>query len=92
MTKVKEPLWRRRPMNTVRKLYESDETGTLHLDLRIGAPRRRVEVVVVWQEVDEPREPRERKRAELESLAGALADDPIVRPEQPSIEVRQPIE
>lgn len=82
-------------MNTVRKLYESDETGTLHVDLPIGAPHRRVEVVVVWQEVDEAQpaqESREKKRAELESLAGALADDPVVRPAQPSLEVRLPIE
>jgi len=82
-------------MNTVRKLYESDENGTVHLDLSIGSPRRRVEVVVVWQEVEETRaarEAKERKRAELEALAGALADDPIVRPEQPVLEERLPVE
>ena len=82
-------------MNTVRKLYESDDTGTVRVDLPVGIPRRRIEVVVVWQEVDEAgtsREARDRKRAELEALAGALADDPIVRPEQPALETRLPIE
>jgi hypothetical protein len=82
-------------MNTVRKLYESDEQGTVHVDLPIGAPHRRVEVVLVWQEVDGVRTPPEvleNKRAEIEALAGALADDPIERPAQPLLETRLPIE
>jgi hypothetical protein len=80
------------PMNTVRKLYESDDHGTVHLDVMVGAPHRRVEVVIVWQEVDAARQAREQKRAELEALAGALADDPIVRPEQLPLETRLPVE
>ncbi len=79
-------------MNTVRKLYESDDHGTVHLDVMVGAPHRRVEVVIVWQEVDAARQAREQKRAELEALAGALADDPIVRPEQLPLETRLPVE
>jgi hypothetical protein len=82
-------------MNTVRKMYESDEQGTVHVDLPIGAPHRRVEVVLVWQEVNgalTPSEARESKRAEIEALAGALADDPIERPAQPFLENRLPIE
>jgi hypothetical protein len=79
-------------MNTVRKLYESDDQGTVHVDVPVGAPHRRVEVVVVWQEVDAAREAREQKRAQLETLAGALADDPIVRPAQPPLEARLPVE
>jgi hypothetical protein len=82
-------------VNTVRKLCESDETGTVRLDLHIGSPRRRVEVVIVWQEVEgarAPREAKERKRALLEALAGALADDPIVRPEQPPLDETLPVE
>ena len=78
-------------MNTVRKLYESDDHGTIHVDVPIGAPHRRVEVVVVWQDVGGT-SAREQKRAELEALAGALADDPIARPEQPSLETRLPVE
>lgn len=38
------------------------------------------------------REVEEEKRAELDALAGALADDPIVRPAQPSLETRLPVE
>jgi hypothetical protein len=82
-------------MNTVRKLYESDEEGTVHVDLPVGGPHRRVEVVLVWQEVSEPQpadQARAQKRAELEALAGSLVNDPIVRPEQPALEVRLPIE
>jgi hypothetical protein len=82
-------------MNTVRELYESDEHGNVHVDLSVGAPHRRVEVIVVWQEVNEARAARaalDKKRAELEALAGALADDPIVRPQQPALETRLPVE
>jgi hypothetical protein len=63
-------------MNTVRNLGESDEEGTVHVNLPVGAPHRQIE----------------EKRAELEALAGALADDPIVRPPQPALEVRLPVE
>ncbi|WP_437948079.1 hypothetical protein WME98_46505 [Sorangium sp. So ce296] len=73
-------------MNTVRKLCESDEQGTVHVELPIGAPHRRVEIVLVWQEIDEARTPPEaldKKRAEIEALAGALSDDPMARPAQP---------
>jgi hypothetical protein len=82
-------------MNTVRKLYESDDQGTVHVDVPVGAPHRRVEVVLVWQEVNDTvpaEQARQQKRAELEALAGALADDPIVRPEQPALETRLPIQ
>jgi hypothetical protein len=82
-------------MNTVRKLYESDQEGTVHVDLPVGAPHRRVEVVLVWQELSEALpadEARQQKRAELEALAGALANDPIVRPPQPALEVSLPVE
>ncbi|WP_437593856.1 hypothetical protein [Sorangium sp. So ce1000] len=55
----------------------------------------RVEVVLVWQEIDgaqTPSEALEKKRAELEALAGALSDDPIARPVQPFFEIRLRIE
>ena len=82
-------------MNTVRKLYESDQEGTVHVDLLVGVPHRQFEVVLVWQEVDDARtvrEARDKKRVELEALAGALADDPIQRPEQLVLEARLPLE
>lgn len=79
-------------MNTIRKHYESDDHGQIHVDVPVGAAHRRVEVVVVWQEVLTALPAEEEKRAELEALAGALADDPIVRPAQPSLETRLPVE
>ena len=82
-------------MNTARKIYESDDSGVVHVDLPVGAPRKQVEVVVVWQEIEAERideATREKKRAELEALAGALADDPIVRPEQSAPETRLPLD
>ncbi|MEP7124875.1 MAG: hypothetical protein ABJE95_28360 [Byssovorax sp.] len=82
-------------MNTVRKLYESDREGTVHVDLPVGAPHRQVEVVLVWQEVPDAKpadQARQQKRDELEALAGALADDPLARPAQAPLEVRLPVE
>ena len=35
-------------MTNVRKTLESDETGTIHVDMPVGAPGRRVEVIVTW--------------------------------------------
>jgi hypothetical protein len=37
-------------MNTLHKVCESDETGTIHVDVPVGAPGRRVEVVVSWED------------------------------------------
>ena len=89
-------------MKTVTKTYESDGSGIVRVDVAVGAPHRQVEVVVVWQEAEaadvegaeaaEVEGARSRKRAELEALAGALADEPIERPAQPVLEVRRPIE
>lgn len=81
-------------MNTVRKIYESDDEGAVRVQLPSIGPRRRVEVIIVWQEVDEPSaslDPQAKKRQELEALAGALAADPIERPEQGTFERREPI-
>lgn len=67
----------------------------MHVDLEVGAPYRRVEVVLVWQEIDGSQiqpEALEKKRAELETLAGALSDDPIACPVQLLLETRLPIE
>lgn len=81
-------------MNTVRKIYESDDEGTVRVQLTSVGPHRRVEVIIVWQEVDERPvllDPQAKKRQELEALAGALADDPIERPEQGVFERREPV-
>ena len=84
------------PLVTVTLSQISGKTEmTVHVELPVGGPHRRVEVVLVWQEVSEALpadEARQQKRAELEALAGALADDPIVRPPAPALEVRLPVE
>jgi hypothetical protein len=81
-------------MNTLQKILETDDDGNAHLDVPAGA-HRRIEVTVSWREVGSPPitdEVRRRKRAELENLAGTLADDPLVRPPQPVLENRLPLE
>ena len=40
-------------MNTVRKIVESDETGTARVEVTVAGPRRQVEVIVVWHELGE---------------------------------------
>ena len=64
------------------------------MDLYAGA-RTRIEVTVSWREVEtcaQDEAARKRKQADLEVLAGALADDPIIRPVQPLLEIRLPVE
>lgn len=41
-------------MNTAKKVYESDEQGVVHVDVPVGRPGQRVEVVVVWSDAAEP--------------------------------------
>lgn len=77
--------------NTIRKTYESDESGMIRVSVPVGAPHRRVEVVVTWDEPNDAVGARARKRAELERLAGVLADDPLQRGEQPAAEHRLPV-
>jgi hypothetical protein len=38
-------------MNTAKKIYESDEQGIVHVDVPVGRSRRRVEVLLVREEV-----------------------------------------
>jgi len=81
-------------MKTVRKILETDSDGNAHVEVPAGV-RGTIEVTVSWRELapaapDEPL--RQAKRAELELLAGALAEDPVVRPPQPVVETRLPVE
>jgi hypothetical protein len=43
-------------MNTARKICESDAEGIVHVDVPVGRPGQRVEVLVVWSDATEPRE------------------------------------
>ena len=81
-------------MKTVRRILETDENGEAHVDLYAGV-RTRIEVTVSWRELEtgaQAEVARKSKQADLEALAGALADDPIIRPVQPLLEIRLPVE
>jgi hypothetical protein len=78
-------------MNTVRKIYVSDEHGTIHMDVPVGLSRRRVEVVVVWHEVGEADGPEGRgwPPGWFDATAGAIHDPTFVRPAQGDYENRE---
>lgn len=71
-------------MNTLRKICESDEMGTVHVDLSVGVSGRRVEVVLVWQDAAEavPPEARGWPAGWFEATTGAIDDPSFVRPDQ----------
>jgi hypothetical protein len=77
-------------MNTAKRIYESDEAGVVHVDVPVGGSRRRVEVVVVWQDVEGPSvvDPGE----DWSDLFGILKDVPLERPPQGGYEKRGPLE
>ena len=77
-------------MNTAKKIYESDERGVVHVDVPVGGPGRRVEVVVSWQDVEGPAavDPGE----DWSDLFGILHDTPIERGPQGECEKRDPLE
>lgn len=77
-------------MNTAKKIYESDEQGVVHVDVPVGRSRRRVEVLVVWEEVAEadaahPQEPA------MADLVGLLQEGDLERPPQGTYENRDPL-
>lgn len=81
------------PESSIKRTVRTDGKGNLHLDVPIGVPEKNLEVEVTWREVHPPTpEDTKRKRAELEALAGAFADDPLVRPEQPVLDPIPPLE
>jgi hypothetical protein len=81
-------------MNTVRKICESDERGTAHVDVPVGLPRRRVEIVIVWQDVDSVDAPETRgwPLGWFESTAGAIEDPSFVRHPQGEYEEREALQ
>lgn len=80
-------------MNTVRKICESDDLGRVHVDVPVGGARRRVEVVVVWQEVAEPEalEAPGWPPGWIEATAGAIDDPSFARHPQGNYEDREPL-
>jgi hypothetical protein len=75
-------------MNQMSAIIESDDHGVLHLTVPALRPRCRMRVEVTWTPAVETLE---EKRAALEALAGALADDPLERPEPGVFEIREPL-
>jgi hypothetical protein len=72
-------------MNTVRKIIQSDDEGTLHVDLLVGARRTAVEVVITWQEITNAQEwPVDW----FEETVGSISDDTFCRPPQGTFESR----
>jgi hypothetical protein len=66
-------------MNTDKRTCESDEAGVIHVDVPVGGPGRRVEVVVVWEDVDDSGGAVD-ACDDWSDLFGILKDTPIERP------------
>jgi hypothetical protein len=77
-------------MNTVRKILESDDTGTVHLEVLGATPRRKVEIVVTWQELEAT--PQGWPEDWIDSTCGSIDDPTFVRPVQGEFERREPLE
>jgi hypothetical protein len=76
-------------MNTVRKILVSDDAGTVHVDVLGAAPRRKVEVVVTWQELEAPSQ--SWPADWIDSTCGSIDDPTFVRPSQGEFEQREPL-
>ncbi len=72
-------------MKTVRQILESDNHREAHLALPIGTSPQEIEVTVAWRPAPTKASSGKPKPPALEDQAGALSDDPLVRPEQPML-------
>jgi hypothetical protein len=72
-------------MNTIRKVIQSDDEGTLHVDLPVGAKRISVEMVITWQELSRRTIWPENW---FEKTAGSISDNTFFRSAQGSLEPR----
>jgi hypothetical protein len=79
-------------MRTVQLKALVGEDGILRVELPAGVTRRMVDVVVVFQVRDEEVDERGWPIGYFERTYGALADDPIERPEQLPLEIREAID
>lgn len=81
-------------MNTAKKVYESDHAGVVHVDVSVGAPGRRVEVVVVWHDVEAPSgattasSDEDGEGPSMSDLVGLLEGVDLERPPQGEYETR----
>ena len=74
-------------MNTAKKIYESDDQGIVHVDVPVGRPGQRVEVLVVWNDVGEPGD----VDPGMADLIGLLEEGDLERQPQGEYEKRDPI-
>ncbi len=77
-------------MNTVQKIVESDENSTVRVDVPVNGPHRKVEVVVVWHDLDES--PRDWPEGWFEETTASIEDPTFVRPDQGDHEPRESLE
>jgi len=77
-------------MNTAKRIYESDDQGVVHVDVPIGRSRKRVEVLVVWEDVAEPAD-LDHEEPGMADLVGVLQDVDLERPPQGAYEKRDPL-
>ena len=77
-------------MNTAKKVYESDEQGVVRVDVAVGRPGQRVEVLVVWNDIGEPSD-RGVEEVGMAELVGLLEDGDLDRFPQGEYEKRHPI-
>lgn len=77
-------------MHTAKKIYESDAQGVVHVDVPIGRSRRRVEVLVVWEDAGEPAD-LDQNGPSMAEMVGLLEGVDLERPPQGAYEKRDPI-
>lgn len=77
-------------MNTAKKICESDERGVVRVDVAVGRPGQRVEVLVVWNDVSEPSDTGG-EQGGMADLVGLLDDGDLERFPQGEFEKRHSI-
>lgn len=77
-------------MKTAKKICQSDEQGVVHVDVPIGRPGQRVEVLVVWGDVGEATDSEDDETG-MADLVGLLQPGDLERHPQGEYEKRDPI-
>lgn len=70
-------------MNTAKKTCKADANGVIHVDLPVGTPGGEVELLLVWNEPEEPSE----QEASLNDLVGLLEGVDLTLATHPTGEV-----
>jgi hypothetical protein len=79
-------------METIKVKARIDETGILKLEVPTGLAAAEVEVILVLEATLPPLDDNGWPVGFFDRTYGALADDPIIRPPQLPLEVREPLE